>query len=207
MTKLDRETVIQAALELLNEVGVDNLTTRKLAERLKVQQPALYWHFRNKRALLDALSEAMLEKNHTRTVPQTGEDWRIFLKENALSFRSALLSYRDGARIHAGTRPTSAQYERVEKQIRFLCESGFEQPDAVRALVIVSHYTTGSVSEQQAALEDSSERKQASKEAPAQPSQFLSHAFDTFDAEGADFAFEYGLDALISGLEMKKATK
>ncbi len=46
MTKLDRETVIQAALELLNEVGVDNLTTRKLAERLKVQQPALYWHFR-----------------------------------------------------------------------------------------------------------------------------------------------------------------
>lgn len=34
MTKLDRETVIQAALELLNEVGVDNLTTRKLAERL-----------------------------------------------------------------------------------------------------------------------------------------------------------------------------
>ncbi|HCL7180755.1 TPA: TetR family transcriptional regulator, partial [Escherichia coli] len=39
------------------------------------------------------------------------------------------------------------------------------------------------------------------------PSQFLSHAFDTFDAEGADFAFEYGLDALISGLEMKKATK
>lgn len=38
MTKLDRETVIQAALELLNEVGVDNLTTRKLAERLKVQQ-------------------------------------------------------------------------------------------------------------------------------------------------------------------------
>lgn len=95
----------------------------------------------------------------------------------------------------------------MEKQIRFLCESGFEQPDAVRALVIVSHYTTGSVSEQQAALEDSSERKQASKEAPAQPSQFLSHAFDTFDAEGADFAFEYGLDALISGLEMKKATK
>lgn len=79
--------------------------------------------------------------------------------------------------------------------------------DAVRALVIVSHYTTGSVSEQQAALEDSSERKQASKEAPAQPSEFLTRAFNTFDSEGADFAFEYGLDALISGLEVKKATK
>lgn len=34
MTKLDKGTVIAAALELLNEVGMDNLTTRKLAERL-----------------------------------------------------------------------------------------------------------------------------------------------------------------------------
>ena len=59
MTKLDKGTVIAAALELLNEVGMDNLTTRKLAERLKVQQPALYWHFQSKRALLDALAEAM----------------------------------------------------------------------------------------------------------------------------------------------------
>ena len=35
MTKLDKGTVIAAALELLNEVGMDSLTTRKLAERLK----------------------------------------------------------------------------------------------------------------------------------------------------------------------------
>ncbi len=105
MTKLDKGTVIAAALELLNEVGMDSLTTRKLAERLKVQQPALYWHFQNKRALLDALAEAMLAERHTRSLPEENEDWRVFLKENALSFRTALLSYRDGARIHAGTRP------------------------------------------------------------------------------------------------------
>lgn len=41
MTKLQPNTVIRAALDLLNEVGVDGLTTRKLAERLGVQQPAL----------------------------------------------------------------------------------------------------------------------------------------------------------------------
>ena len=39
MTKLQPNTVIRAALDLLNEVGVDGLTTRKLAERLGVQQP------------------------------------------------------------------------------------------------------------------------------------------------------------------------
>ncbi|HHU1358922.1 TPA: tetracycline resistance transcriptional repressor TetR(A), partial [Escherichia coli] len=102
MTKLQPNTVIRAALDLLNEVGVDGLTTRKLAERLGVQQPALYWHFRNKRALLDALAEAMLAENHTHSVPRADDDWRSFLIGNARSFRQALLACRDGARIHAG---------------------------------------------------------------------------------------------------------
>lgn len=94
MTKLQPNTVIRAALDLLNEVGVDGLTTRKLAERLGVQQPALYWHFRNKRALLDALAEAMLAENHTHSVPRADDDWRSFLIGNARSFRQALLAYR-----------------------------------------------------------------------------------------------------------------
>nr|UYM36071.1 TetR [Cloning vector pSW213-T7] len=89
MTKLQPNTVIRAALDLLNEVGVDGLTTRKLAERLGVQQPALYWHFRNKRALLDALAEAMLAENHTHSVPRADDDWRSFLIGNARSFRQA----------------------------------------------------------------------------------------------------------------------
>lgn len=69
-TKLRKDAIIRTALDLLNEVGVDNLTTRKLAERLGVQQPALYWHFKNKRALLDALSEAMLVEDHTHSAPK-----------------------------------------------------------------------------------------------------------------------------------------
>ena len=73
MTKLDKGTVIAAALELLNEVGMDSLTTRKLAERLKVQQPALYWHFQNKRALLDALAEAMLAGGIERHVQRAAK--------------------------------------------------------------------------------------------------------------------------------------
>ena len=102
----------------MNEVGVEALTTRKLAKRLGVQQPALYWHFRNKRALLDALAEAMLAENHTHSVPRVDDDWRSFLIGNARSFRQALLAYRDGARIHAGTRPGAPQMEVVDAQLR-----------------------------------------------------------------------------------------
>ena len=141
MTKLQPNTVIRAALDLLNEVGVDGLTTRKLAERLGVQQPALYWHFRNKRALLDALAEAMLAENHTHSVPRADDDWRSFLIGNARSFRQALLAYRDGARIHAGTRPGAPQMETADAQLRFLCEAGFSAGDAVNALMTISYFT------------------------------------------------------------------
>ncbi|HEY8310696.1 MAG TPA: TetR family transcriptional regulator, partial [Gemmatimonadaceae bacterium] len=36
--------IVRSALDLLNEVGLDAFTTRRLAERLGVKQPAIYWH-------------------------------------------------------------------------------------------------------------------------------------------------------------------
>ena len=50
---LSRDTVVRAALELLDEVGLADLTLRGVAERLGVQAPALYWHVRNRQDLID----------------------------------------------------------------------------------------------------------------------------------------------------------
>lgn len=46
---MNRETVITEALDLLDEVGLDGVSTRRLAKRLGVEQPSLYWYFRTKR--------------------------------------------------------------------------------------------------------------------------------------------------------------
>ena len=132
MTKLQPNTVIRAALDLLNEVGVDGLTTRKLAERLGVQQPALYWHFRNKRALLDALAEAMLAENHTHSVPRADDDWRSFLIGNARSFQGAGAARLPRWRIHAGTRPGAPQMETVDAQFRFSARRVFRPGTSMR---------------------------------------------------------------------------
>ena len=53
--KVDRAQIVDEALKLLNEVGIDALSTRLLADRLNVRQPALYWHFKSKRALIEAM--------------------------------------------------------------------------------------------------------------------------------------------------------
>ena len=65
MSRLDKSKVINSALELLNEVGIEGLTTRKLAQKLGVEQPTLYWHVVNYRALLDGLDVVVLDMYHT----------------------------------------------------------------------------------------------------------------------------------------------
>lgn len=54
-TRLSRAEIVQAALELVDEVGLDGLTMRRLADRLGASPMGLYRHVRNKEDLVRAL--------------------------------------------------------------------------------------------------------------------------------------------------------
>lgn len=60
--RLDRIRVARTALRLLNEVGLEGLTLRGIAKELDVKAPALYWHFKDKQALLDEMATEMLRR-------------------------------------------------------------------------------------------------------------------------------------------------
>ena len=149
--RLKRDMIVQGALDLLDEVGLDDFTTRRLAERLGIQSPTLYWHFKSKRVLLDAMAEAMLREHYARPLPASGVDWRVWFRENAHSFRRALLSRRDGARVHAGTLPPPDQLPRAEAMMRLLGAAGFTPEEAVAILMALSRFVLGWVMEEQAA--------------------------------------------------------
>ena len=101
------------ALRLLNEVGLDGLTLRRVAKELNVQAPALYWHFKDKQALLDEMATAMLREMSARSGGARSP--RIDLAGAAGAGRhgacaAALLRYRDGAKVFAGTRFTGTEH-------------------------------------------------------------------------------------------------
>ncbi|HEM7133514.1 MULTISPECIES: tetracycline resistance transcriptional repressor TetR [Providencia] len=198
MARLDKETIITAALDLLNEVGMEGLTTRKLAQKLGVEQPTLYWHVKNKRALLDALSVEMLKRHHGHPLPVEGETWQEFLRHNALNFRRALLSYRDGAKVHLGTRPSAEQYATVEKQLQFMIDSGFSLKSGLYAVSAVGHFTLGSVLEQQEHLAAMGERDV--EQDGAMP-LLLKEAIQIMDNDDGTEAFLFGLESLIRGFK------
>jgi TetR/AcrR family tetracycline transcriptional repressor len=54
---LDQAQVVRAALTLLDEVGLDELTMRRLAGQLGVKAASLYRHVHNKNELLALLGD------------------------------------------------------------------------------------------------------------------------------------------------------
>lgn len=172
---LDRAAIVLAALRLLDEVGLDQLSTRRLAAELGVKGPSLYWHFRNMGELRDLMADKLL--GDALPPPDAFDDWRTWLAEGARGYRRAALSHRDGARILAAARPTEARRRnRFEPNIARLQAEGFDERDAWGAFLVLARYAMGFALAEQAgrgATENSTE------------------------------AFEMGLQAMIDGLALR----
>ena len=95
-----KSDVLQAAIKLLDEVGLPDLTMRKLAATLDVQPSALYWHFANKQSLLAEVSNTIV--NFAKPVSE-GKTWQDTALQTALALRDALLAFRDGAEVVSST--------------------------------------------------------------------------------------------------------
>jgi TetR/AcrR family transcriptional regulator, tetracycline repressor protein len=152
---LTKATIVQAALDLLDEAGMDGLTVRALASRLGVQAPALYWHVRSKQALLDEMA--------TRIWRQIGDvmaglpadlPWREVMATYAAAVRRELLGHRDGAKAFSGTTLTDpAVVRRQEITFGNLIRQGFTLENAVRGLLLLHDFTIGFCVEEQAVLQ------------------------------------------------------
>ena len=139
---LDRTAIVEAALKLLDEVGLDQLSTRRLAAELGVKGPSLYWHFKNMAELRDLMADKLL--TDALPAPDAFDDWRTWLAEGARSTRRAALSRRDGARILAGGRPTEARRaNRFAPNIARLQREGFSENDARACFMVLARFAMG----------------------------------------------------------------
>jgi TetR/AcrR family tetracycline transcriptional repressor len=95
-----RDEVLQAALGLLDEVGLDALTTR----RLGVRPGALYRHFDSEQALLNAMVDAVVSGGSGDGPPRPADGtWDEQIRTIATGARAAMLTHRDGARLGSPT--------------------------------------------------------------------------------------------------------
>ncbi|HZS23752.1 MAG TPA: TetR family transcriptional regulator [Gaiellaceae bacterium] len=103
MQRLDRDSIVAAALDLADTRGLEAVTLRSLAELLGVTPMALYRHIAGKDALLDAMADELYRELLPRG--RDGGDWWADLANVARASRRVLLAHPWAAPLFA--RPLS----------------------------------------------------------------------------------------------------
>jgi TetR/AcrR family tetracycline transcriptional repressor len=198
-----QQRIIDAALELLKQEGLANLTQRKLAQTLNMQAPALYWHFKNKEVLVDYMAEAILEKEFPDIYPKADtEHWQDWLTEHMLRLRKAMLAYKDGARVVAGAHlyPAVTLAKSLECGLLSLTSGGVDLQTARTIMITATNYTFGYVIEEQASP-TKEEIANIDLEAFLAPYPNMAQAISGFDGsqEVRDKDYLTGLQYIIRG--------
>lgn len=102
--RLDKNAVVQAAVEILNEEGMQALTLSRLAEKLGIQTPSLYNHVEgltglhqelavlNAKLLADRLGEAAIGKSGSELFMNASQAFREYVKAYPGLYMSMLRS-------------------------------------------------------------------------------------------------------------------
>ena len=133
--RLTRELVLSAALELVDDEGLDSLTMRRLGQVLERDPMSLYRYAENRAALLDGVSELVL--NELAIFP-SDPDWKAQLRRIAHDLRLLALRHPNVIPLLV-TRPLSTPLglrplgtvRPLEQILALLIDAGFAPTDAL----------------------------------------------------------------------------
>lgn len=129
--RLTPEAIVEEAIRLLNEEGMEGVSLRKLAARLGISAPSLYWHFADKGALMAAIVETVFDSGMNK-VP-AHRDWQRWMHAFGMALWRTHRETRDFARLVATTNIDSGQMDRAFARIRgALAHLDLEEGEAMR---------------------------------------------------------------------------
>jgi TetR/AcrR family transcriptional regulator, tetracycline repressor protein len=214
--QLTPEMVVGRALVLADSGGLGGVTIRRLAGDLGVTPMALYWHFRNKDELLDAMMGRIFSE-----VDPTLDESAPWLEQ----FRALMDSLAGALRAHPGAAPlfatrtnsSESSLRMTEVALDILGRGGFSPTEATRvarhALSTVVNLVTGEPGF--IAPDDSGELLDARRRArvflqalpPELYPRLVEAAVPLSAREDPEAYYEFGLDLLLAGVGEMAARK
>ena len=204
---LTRERVIQAAVALADERGIESLSMRKLADELGVEAMSLYHHVKNKEDILDG----MLDVVHAEfATPEAGDAWRSAMRERAASTRRVLARHPWAIGMKARTSPGPATLGHLDSVIGCFVAAGFSMPLTGHAISILDSYVRGFAQEEVSLPTDPSgdisavaEDIMAQQEAMAETFPYLADMATRLVLQpGYAYAheFDFGIELVLDGI-------
>jgi AcrR family transcriptional regulator len=142
------DEIINGAFEVAEQVSVDGLSMPLLAKHLDVGVTSIYWYFRKKDDLLNAMTDRALGQYDFATPFVEGQDWRESLHNHARKMRQ---TFRNNPilcdliliRGTFGREATQAAFQKLEKAVATLVEAGLSPEDAFDTYASISVHTQG----------------------------------------------------------------
>ncbi len=203
---LNRQRIIEAAVEFADANGVEALSMRKLGAELGVEAMSLYNHVRNKEDIHVGMIDYVFS---SVPLPAAELEWQDALRELATSLMDQFTSHSwtlslKSTSNHMGT----GMLVFMERLLSILHDAGFDDEDTHHALQMLGSHAFG-YAFQQATAPDATQHDHDNLQA------MLAEVGDQFPhvtrmapyLVSCDFTTEYafGLDIIIEGLKARLA--
>ncbi|RAX16404.1 TetR family transcriptional regulator [Pseudarthrobacter sp. AG30] len=147
--RLSRDIVLAKALEMVDAEGLEALTMRRLGQELGRDPMSLYRYAENRAALLDGVSELVLDQ---LTIQQDDPDWKAQLRAIAHNLRTLALQHPNVVPLLV-TRPLSTPLglrplgtlRPLEKILSLLVSAGFDPSDALHVYRVYYGFLYGHI--------------------------------------------------------------
>ncbi|GHT52650.1 hypothetical protein FACS1894106_1810 [Spirochaetia bacterium] len=190
---LSKETIVRAAIELLNQGGIDHLSMRSLAAFLDTKAASLYRHIKDKEDLYALISEAVVSE--IRPTCSLGNP-KKYLMEVAELYRQKLLALRDSVEIITQSKGVTmlGHVEFLKNVMICLLHLGVAENKCMVATHMLNNYILTSVA-------DEVYFRSFPADAPNAYEAILGSNFKwlSFDEQ-----FNYGLEVLFTGFKALK---
>jgi AcrR family transcriptional regulator len=192
--QLHKHDVVAAAIAILDNYGIADLTMRRLERELDITPGALYWHFASKQQLLGAVADQLLRPACAGPGFAAHIDWGRRVVVVCIRVRDALLSHTDGAELVSASF-AAGQSRGVGEILGLLSdaavEAGLDPERAALAARSLIYYVLGATADEQSRLQWDAAGALSDGPAGSPPHR---------QAADPVAGFEFGLRLLIDGL-------